>query len=184
MIICNGIEKSGLHALSKSVQLLGIPSNSFAPDAPNSVAFDHIPYGTLDPKYTKHIYIRRHPRNMLISWVRFIALPVTTGTLIGAMQGFVEGSFHDYCSKFIPWLNEPGVLQVRFEDLFTDGGVTMQKIADYLGVPLDPDAYPNIPGFTQTWTGKLSDWTTVWNAELETALTQYRCNEIQTAFGY
>lgn len=62
--LCNGLPKSGTHALEKAVQLLG-----------RVTELDHVPYS--DKREGRQLLIKRHPRNVVISWLResFAGLP-------------------------------------------------------------------------------------------------------------
>jgi len=170
MIVCNGLPKTGTHALMKAVQLLGRVDTEHA----------HSPTGVTG----QHIHICREPRNVLVSWVRFIRSEVTQGFLIGAMQEyFEEGTFHDEYMAYSHWLND-APLSVRFEELIGDGGVTIQAVADYLQVPYLSDAYDHLPGLTVTYTGQLSNWRDHWTPEVESAWVTHGGPEIESVYGY
>lgn len=156
-VLCNGIPKAGTHALLKAVQLLGM----------SDTVHDHIPYGEQVPK-GKHIYIRRNPRNVLISWVRFTHDVVTKGFLIGAIKQFgnLGWSLPLTYANFDGWAYEDGVLTVDFELLVMDDQ-EMKRIAKYLDVPYLDDAFDNLEGGTPTWTGQLSNWRDYWSVEVE-----------------
>jgi hypothetical protein len=174
MILVNGIPKSGTHALLKAVQLLGIPDDA--------VRLEHLPFGLLPDGVNKHIYIIRHPRNVLVSYCRWQNRPVAAGMLIGFMRSFEGKSFADYWQTFSGWMTDPATFVVRYEALLANSAV-IAKIAAYLGVPCLVDAFANIPGLTPTWTGAPSDWSTVWNRDID-AEWQKDCQGIQEAMGY
>jgi hypothetical protein len=174
MILVNGIPKSGTHALLKGVELLGIPASN--------ITLDHLPFGPLPENTEKHIFIIRHPRNIIISYCRWINKPVTTGMLIGCIQDFQEKHFADYCNDFIPWLTDTDTYVIKYEDLCISD-TALRSVANYLEIPYLEDAFPNLPGLTATWTGSPSDWTTIWNDEID-AEWQLRCQEIQDKMVY
>lgn len=172
MILVSGIPKSGTHALLKAVELLGVPAPMH----------EHLPFGPLPAGTEKHLYIIRHPRNILMSWVRFENKPVTTGTLIGAMRDFAGKRFAEVLESYMGWLTDPQTFIVRYERLCSTPDA-IRDIAIYLDVPYLDDAFPNLPGLTPTWTGSPSDWRTVWNPEVD-CWWDARCQAAQLAMGY
>jgi len=166
-VICNGIPKSGTHALLKAVQLLGVTDTDH----------EHLAYSS--PLHDKHILIIRNPRDVLISWCRWTYKQVTQGFIIGAMAEFVQ-HYNDYK----PWLTDADTLVIKFEDLISDNGVTIQQIATYLDVPYLTDAYANLPGLTRTWTGNYSDWTEHWTQDIEDAWQAVGGANVEQDYGY
>ena len=165
MILCNGIPKSGTHALLKAVQLLGCVN----------ARQDHVAYRSdMDRRVKKHIYIHRDPRDMLVSWVRFSCPAVTKGYLIGAIKdyGALGCSIAEAIERFDDWIGAPSVLTVEFQALTSDDR-EMRRIAKYLDVPFLDDAFDNLEGGTPTWTGKLSHWEDYWSAEVDDAWWEY-----------
>jgi hypothetical protein len=152
MVKLNGPPKMGNHALWKACELLGI-----ATDGVNHIAADE-PRG--DERF---IFIKRDPRNALVSWVRFNGMPVTQGTLIAAMADYLP-----QLPQYEGWLTAPGVLVVSFERLVADDQ-QMREIASFAGVPYLDDAWPNLPDHTKTWTGRLSDWREHWTPAVDAA---------------
>ena len=120
MITTSGHPKSGCHALVKAIQLLGQPCQ-----------VTHIPHGM--PVDGKHVFIKRHPRNVLVSWVRFIGQPVTQGTLITAMQDFSGMPLVQSLRDFSGWLNDQATHVTSFEDLMRDDKETalLQTFKDW-----------------------------------------------------
>ena len=163
MILCNGLPKSGTHALVKAVELLGCVD----------VRQDHIPY-TEGLKVDKHLYIQREPRNMLVSWVRFAYPTVTKGYLIGAIKnyGSMKMSLPEAILRFDSWEHRKNVLVVEFESLI-ENDREMRRIAEYLEAPFLDDAFENLPGGTATWTGKLSRWEDYWCPEIDEIWNEY-----------
>jgi len=158
MTICvNGSPKSGTHALLKACELLGV----------NPYMVNHIPFGNTLPEGTdKHIVIFRDPRNVVISWLRFQRKDITEGTIIAAATNTVKLQ-----SQFVGWMNDPSTLILKFEDLIKNDA-EIRKLANYLGVNYLDSAFPNLCGFTRTWTGSgrtpnYSDYTKYWTPAVE-----------------
>ena len=169
-VICNGIPKSGTHALERAVQLLGCLTQH-----------THTPY---DSSQGRQIVIFRHPKNVLVSWLRHQGIGVTEGHLIGLCKEFRGLPLYDAFAEYTPYLHDKDVLTVRFESLFSDGGETLNRIAQYLDVPVPPDAYGNIVGLTRSYTGKLSNWEDHWSELVESAWVEGRGPEVEAAWNY
>ena len=68
MILVNGFPKSGTHALLKAVELLGIPVRSEQIDvAIDHAELNHLPYEEPRDRDDRFLFIKRDPRNVLIS---------------------------------------------------------------------------------------------------------------------
>lgn len=181
MIICvNGCPKSGTHAALKAVELLGQPVDDVY----------HIPFGEpLPDGATKHIFIKRDPRNVIISWLRFNGRTVTDGTIMAAAQESDNGaSLLQISDGFLGWLTDPNTHVVKFEDLIASD-TALRGIAAYLGVPYLDTAFPNLPGYTITWTGDgaapaYSDYTQVWTPALAAFWTANGGDQLVSAYGY
>lgn len=177
-LLLNGAPKMGNHALWKAACLLGLESSGV----------NHIPYQELNGAETSeqellatcdmHVFIRRDPRNALMSWVRFQKLPVTVSTMVSAMSDYIL-----QLDPFEPWLQREGVVQVRFEELVSSPQA-MQDLATAVGVPYPEEAWESLPNHTKTWTGKLSDYREVWTPALEVAWQARGGNELLTRWGY
>lgn len=157
MIVTNGFPKSGNHALVKAVQLLGQPCR-----------VQHEPFTQVEGPC---VFIRRDPRNVLLSWVRHLGKPVVPGMVATHAQRFEEsaaGTLADAMAPFEGWLSDAGVLVVSYEAL-TESDAEMRRIAAYLGVPYIDGAWQWLPGMTQTWHAQHSDWRSVWTADVQTA---------------
>lgn len=171
-ILLNGAPKSGTHALAKAVELLGIPflldREQWLRTSGPAAHMDHVDWPA-EIVADRHVLIVRDPRNVLLSWMRASSRPLTVGGAMATLRAYdgAAETFVQHCRRFTPWIDAPGVFVVRYEDLTGDGGATMQRLADHLGVPCPPDAYLNLPGFTATWTGEPSDWRTLWSPEIE-----------------
>jgi hypothetical protein len=180
-ITCNGIRKHGTHALLKAVELLGCP---VAYQGQPGANLHHKPF--IEEVTGKHIFIRRHPKNAFISLLRMHNIPLTTGMLISKMQSFEDENYVQHCDSYLGWLSDANALNIKFEDLMTDGGVTFQVIADYLNVPYLEDAYPNRFGLTATWSGELSDYTSLqaWTNAAQAAWVSIGGDQLEQDLGY
>ena len=181
MSVCvNGCPKSGTHALLKACELLGM----FVGDV------SHIPFGQpLPTGTTKHCFIIRDPRNVMISWMRMNGMTVTDGTFMAlAQQPEGTQSLLQVAESYAGWINDPNTFCVKFEDLIASAA-PMQNLATYLGVPYLDTAFPNLPGYTVTWTGDgatpaYSDYTTIWTPALQAYWAANGGPALLAAFGY
>lgn len=171
VVLCNGIPKSGTHALVRAVQLLGCETEHV-----------HTPYS--DKASGKQILITRNPKNTLISWLRFTGEKVTQGFLMGLFKSYDGYPLYDSYARYQPYQEDKDTLIVRFEELFSDGGSSLERVADFIGVPLLDDAYDNIEGLTLTYTGKLSDWRDHWSDLVEAAWIEARGDEVEKLWSY
>ena len=167
----NGLAKTGTHALNKTIQLLGVPSK---------VA--HLPYS--ERPDGKTVCIFRNPRNVIISWLRFTGRPLTQGKIIEQIKNYQGVGIAAAGNEFTQYLIDDSVLAVRYEELISDGGKTVEQIAAYLGVPVLDDCYPNIKGLTLTWTGAPSDWEKHWTDEIDIVWKEYGGAELEGAWNY
>ena len=169
-ITTNGFPKSGNHALVKAVQLLGVPCE-----------VTHIPFG--GRVGAKHVFIKRDPRNVLCSWLRFNGHPVTPGMFITYFRRFHTLALVDEMAEFDGWLDDENTLVVAYEDLISSG-VEMERIAAYLGVPYIAGAFEALPGMTRTWFAEHSDYRAIWTPEVEAAWVAEGGAELITRWGY
>lgn len=131
----------------------------------------------------KHVFIKRDPRNVLLSKVRSDGQPITQGTVIVKMGNFIAGdSFADVLRRYVPWLQHaPHV--VSYEELIADEHV-LKGIAKYLGVHYLHDAFENLPGHTRTWNPEHSDYRYVWTPEIDAAWNEIGGPSILAEWGY
>ncbi len=169
-VLVNGVPKSGTHALKKAVALLGVESDN-----------RHVEYG-MQVDHDKHVFIKRDPRNVLLSKVRFEGQPVTQGMVILKMQNFNGEPFNLVLSRYAPWLTQAPHIVV-YEELISDKSV-LRRIAKYLGVHALGDAFSNLPGHTATWNPEHSDYRYVWTAEVEAAWNDIGGPAILQEWGY
>jgi hypothetical protein len=168
-VYANGIPKSGTHALTKTIQLLGV-----------ACELSHSPYASKPDGKTVCTF--RNPRNILVSWLRFTGQPVTQGMLIEQMQTFEGEGIAAAGAKYTPYLTDPAVLCVHYEELWQDGGATVAQIASFLGVPVLDDCYDNIPGLTVSWTGSPSQWQDHWTDIVDAAWKEHGGEELEAAW--
>lgn len=195
LVVCNGNPKAGLHVLTKTVELLGVPWDHTGQNKPGHCTNGHWPHIVPPPELLKrlprpalipdgkHIHIYRHPKNMLISWVRFTRNEVAPGFLISAMKSYyLEEPIYEEFMGYVGYLDNPDILNIRFEDLIADK--EDQRIADFIETPLLQGIVERRPKGTRTWTVKLSNWKEYWTDEIDLAWVKARGPEIEEAFGY
>ena len=168
-IVCTGASKSGTHLLLKAVRLfygnIGLPFHSHVPHA----------HKESDKKY---INIIRNPRNTLISWVRFNRLPIDEKHLIQEIPDIIaEGA------EYLGWLADDDALNVRFEELNTTPS-ELDKIAEFIDMPLVDKHYSKLWGGTKTFTGKLSHWPPFWTPEVAKCWTEHGGDNLERQLGY
>lgn len=164
-ITTSGHPKSGCHLLTKAVQLLGVNCGVEHLECPVTVLPSMFEDG-------KHVFIKRDPRNVVISWLRFHGRPATRGMFMTALSDFYQGrTLAESFARYEGWLDDPHTLVIRFEDLSTEKS-ELVRIAEYLNVPYLDDAWPALPGGTMSWSGKHSDYREIWTPQVERAWDQ------------
>jgi len=168
----NGFPKTGTHALQKAVGLLG--QKCTHTHQPHPHAFDG-----------RHICAFRHPRNALISWLRWNNQPPVTGPILLTLDApFAEGdTFVEHYRRYLPWRGDGNTLCVSFEELIATDAV-IKSIADYLGVPYLDDAFDALYGSSITWSGRLSDWSEHWNDTIQAKWVECGGQALQEEIGY
>lgn len=169
MIRTNGFPKCGNHALVKAVQLLGQPCS-----------VEHTPFTA---PIGQHILIKRDPRNVVCSWLRFNRQPVTSGMFLTSFRLFQGGTLVDEMAEYEGWLADPETLVVKYEDLIASDA-EMRRIAAYLGVPYLDGAFEELPGMTRTWYADHSDYSLVWTPEVEAVWVAEGGPELMARWGY
>lgn len=176
-VFTNGFPKAGNHALVKACELLGVPAQ-----------VNHLPFGevlaeAVIAECDYHLFIKRDPRNMLISRVRMDGGSLTQGTIISRLRMYEQESFCVQLAKYEGWLRDSRTLVVKFEDLIASDA-EMRRIATYIGVEYLDDAFPNLPGLTITWTGAHSDHNMLWTPAIAQAWEEEGGNELLERWGY
>ena len=172
-ILANGFPKSGTHALVKAIALLG-----------HEVQHSHTPYGDDVSEYSHHVFIRRDPRNVILSKVRSEGQRITQGMVIGKIRRWNDNDepFAQVLARYAPWLTQ-APLVIRYEELIADESV-LKLIAKYLGVPYLGDAFRNLPGTTRTWNPEHSDYRVVWTPEVDAVWREQGGAAILQEWGY
>lgn len=169
MVTTTGFAKAGNHALVKAVQLLGQPCE-----------VTHVAYvGPIG----QHVFIKRDPRNIVCSWLRFNGRPVTPGMFITALRLFQHASLVEELAAYEGWLTDPQTLVVSYEALIASDA-EMRRIAAYLDVPYLDDAFSELEGLTSTWFAQHSDYRAIWTPEVEVVWAAEGGNELLARWGY
>lgn len=171
-VIASGHPKSGCHALVKALHLLGWPCQ---------VEHREHDSGLVD----RHVFIKRDPRNVAVSWVRWLKQPVTEGTVIAAMRNIANTwkTLPASLAEYQGWLHQQNTLVVSYEAL-TASPAELHRMAKYLGSTVPPDAWPNLLGGTETWSGQPSDWQSVWTPGIEQHWQSIGGAELLRTWGY
>lgn len=174
LVITNGVPKSGNHALAKAVQLLG-----------HACEVDHQPWGEHWAMTTvPRIFLRRDPRNIVLSWATHQRLPHNAATVKRLLRSFVNGpSLVQEMAAYEGWLSDAGTLQVRYEDLVASDA-EMRRIAAYLGEPYPEGSWEHLPGLTWSWTPNHADWRAVWTPRIERDWSDAGGDELLKRWGY
>jgi hypothetical protein len=183
MIFCNGFPKSGNHALMKAVELLGIPGS-----VNHCSVADGLPEGT-----THHIFIKRDPRNVIVSWLRFHRDLVTPGKFLARFRRFANATLVEEMGEYEGWLR-PGSIDeqwersyrtyvVRYEDLISSDA-TMRQLAAVLRVPYIEGSWEQLENHTATWNAVKSDYRDVWTPDVVKAWYAEGGGELLTRWGY
>jgi len=183
-LLLNGFPKSGIHALQKACVLLGVAGN-----------LGHDSYASgLPDGYTRSIFLKRDPRNILISWLRFNHIPVTTENLVSAMESLHSELHPDQEGKslavamaeFEGWRTDPNTLVVSYEEL-AESPLGMDKVAAFLGVRYPDGAFGKLEGLDEEnkkfYNESHSDYQDVWDAEVQ-AFWDVHCTGLLTTWGY
>lgn len=188
-VFTNGFPKSGNHALVKACELLGVP-----------VRVNHTPYSDGVPEgTTHHLFIKRDPRNVIISMLRMEEKTVSPGMFITKFRVWKEGTSYkdDYgithyipsvstieaMTEYEPWLNDPNTYVIKYEDLIAND-VEMKRIASIIDVPYLEDAFLDLPGLTATWNEEHSDYTKIWTPEVEAVWNAEGGKSLLERWGY
>jgi len=169
LCICNGSSKTGSHLLLKAVSLfyghIGLPQH------------EHTPYfAKRDDR--KYLHITRNPRNVLISWCRFMGIELTDENLLEQIPIII-----DEMREYVPWLGDTEVLNVKFEELLDDPK-HLDRISEFINMPLVANHFENLWGRTYTFTGRLSDWRDYWSDELQESWVKFGGLKLEADLGY
>lgn len=126
----------------------------------------------------KLLFIKRDPRNMIVSGMRDKGMPVCQGAFLSYFRSPEFQEIH----HFTPWL-KIDCFQTSYEALMADDR-ELRRLAEYLGIPFLDDAWNNIPGHTRTWRVPHSDYTQVWTPTVREQWIAEGGNEILRDWGY
>jgi len=173
-------------------------------EEPNTKSYvrGHYKFSDGVPSDGAHFYIIRNPRNSVISWIRWerpgckiseitedMVLCIieefdTTGVRPGPFYSFSPRNIGQYYSLFNGWLFSPDCTVFKYEQMLTDGGSSITKIADILGCGCK-GVYENAPKKkTDTNTFYRSDWTFHWTPAIDDAWRANGGIEIEERLGY
>ena len=167
MVITNGFPKSGNHALVKALQLLGQPCR-----------VNHIKVG--EPVEGQHVFIKRDPRNVICSWLRFNGQHVTPGMFLTAFLQFQERSLIDELAEYEGWL---AGFVVRYEDLIASDA-EMRRIAEHLNIPYIDGAFEAHPAIPRTPCADHADYPTIWTPDVGSFWNKNGGPDLLARWGY
>lgn len=101
------------------------------------------------------------------------------------MDEFNGEPFVKHYRRYTRWLTDPdlSLLVVRFEDMLANDG-ELRRIAQWLGVPFQDDAFEVLYGGSRTWSGRLSDWREHWNDQVDAKWRSCGAQTLQDELGY
>ena len=182
-------------------EVLGLPDGTFV--------HGHVcPPIVLRPSI-KVVHIVRNPRNAVVSFLRWVDgrdenVPKRIrydhdGLELLLLRGaYTYGPWCQAMLNFSTWIHRPGVCVVKFENICSDAGRSVERIAHYVGIhdqKLSWRVYDGLYGNEDriggvrvtrdksTWTGRLSDWRECefWDEELWEKVWG---PEVERAYGY
>ena len=165
MITCNGAMKTGTHLLLSAVSLFGVKTRH---------AHDEHGVTVAGP----HLHVIRHPKNVLVSWCRYVYQNDSEQILIDNMFRAIRPVM-----AFAPWLDEEGVLTVRYEYLLEDPN-SIEIMGRFLGLEPVEDHHKRIHGTGPTYTGNPCHWQDHWTPRLQQAWEDADGREAEIAYGY
>lgn len=168
MIVCNGSPKTGTHLLLKAVYLFG--------GVGFSASHAHKSFGCRI--LGKHLHIKRNPRNVLLSWVRFSGNELKTHNIISEIDHIIKEM-----TTYKGWLDDGETLNVSFELLLSDKK-ELERVSGFLGLPLVDDHFSLLWGGTRTFTNNLIKWKDHWNDEINEVWVKAGGLELEKDFGY
>jgi len=209
-VICNGLQKSGLHLIQNLVMVMGwerAPDKfdkpvtktqwktepygpAFCDLQPGTVAYTHLlPLTDFGPHTVFHI--RRNPRNVLVSAARwqYRSLPTFKGECSSDLiDAVLTPSFIDRTWQFLDPPRGGQHSLFRFEDLV---GENPDCDIRHIGQVLCPAVKLDIPvvarlmiGDTRTYNEKPSRWEEVWDTRVDSKWGDLGGIELEQAFGY
>lgn len=172
-LIAVGFPKSGTHALQRALLLLGL----------GYIPTSHLPYANrhTDQPYA---FIKRDPRNVVISRVRWQQKPVTEEWIVHYLRQWNERrTMGEALAAFEGWLMDPDAVQVTFERLVTEPR-EMQRLGEGVRGRWQPERWRELrSGESRTYTGQLSNWPEHWTPRIE-GVWEECCAGVLGRWGY
>jgi len=169
-MIINGFPKSGQNALRRACELLGV-----------ELPINHIPYAQ-NPG-GPCIYIKRDPRNVILSMIHFRQLPVTVANFKAMVAKFNTDTIANEFASYYGWLTDANTTVITYEDLIAND-TCMKSLATTLGVTYPTNAFASLEGPTFTFNQVHSDYTTIMTPAVITWWQSVNGPVLVTAWGY
>lgn len=174
-----GIPKSGNNLAERACRILGL-----YPSGHRHTSNYHL------AETNKVVYVYRNPRNVLVSALRYRNHQrrgeedtITQAKLIDVFYDFFNNNLSSVYQSYSPWMGSSACI-VKFEDLLKSKD-EMNKIAKYMNVqPCNDDRFRLLYGESPTWSGKLSDWKSVWGDEIDKVWKYEGMLEVEKELGY
>jgi hypothetical protein len=144
------------------------------------------------------VFVFRHPRNVLISWARWVAVgldwtnaaePAPGDVLVQIDAAAIDRTL-DRMRAFVGW-RDRAVFSIRFVDYVENPKAVSADLCAALGIaPVDPmkafgDRAPWVTqGYRGTWSGRHSDWRALWTEELDKAWSTAGGPDVERLYGY
>ncbi len=172
-MILNGMPKAGNHALQKACKLLGV-----------ELPINHFPYAE-KVAGERYIYIKRDPRDMLVTSVRFnVDKEVTPERIIWQIHNYMAyGPFVGELVKYLDWITDKDTAVIAYETL-VDSPVGMSRLAEFIGTEIKGDEFEQLPGGTVTWEPERANWRDHWTPEVNAAWRDSGCSTLIWRMGY
>lgn len=174
------------------------PEELVSDPSTDSVVNAHV-HDCIDLPGHKVAFIYRHPRDILISDVRFnlVRFDWQNGSEPGvnAVQRMLLSRYTmaraiERCNAFQGWLRKADIA-VRFEDFVADPAVTARAISSALGITeVDPlsvmgDRTPWITReYRGTWSGRHSTWSDYWDRSIDKRWRKMCGPDVESLYGY
>jgi hypothetical protein len=126
------------------------------------------------------IFIKRDPRNVIVSWLRFNRDVVSPGKFLARFRRFTDRPLVAEMADYEGWLLG---FVVRYEDLIASDA-EMRRIAAHIGAPYVEGAWEQLENHTATWNAEKSDYRTVWTPDVAEAWYDEGGGELLTRWGY
>jgi len=182
IIWCNGAPKTGTHLLLNAVYHLGVHKKRLRHEHKYYDGWSD--WKNLEKPQLAHLHIIRHPKNVLISYVRYTFNECSEKHVLDNIPNVI-----DDCRVFVKWLYDKEVLTVKFENMLKNDK-TLKNIAKFIGVPFKKSAFLNMTnkvvdlGFDNTKTNKHSNWQDWWSDRHQDRWIEYGGPQLEIDLGY